>query len=105
MAAPLTASPVCKVTVAVFSTSSLLLYSVVCSSTAVGHGFVLAVSRSGHDLCSICSAVWPSSLQLPVDDGAGFIIWYMWALSRLWSVRNRMTTGRGSESRHYVCVN
>ena len=50
-----TENPVCKMNVAVFASSSLLPYSLVCNWTAVGHTFVLAVCRSGH-LCSICSA-------------------------------------------------
>ena len=71
-----TESPVSKMNVAVFSSPSLLPYSLVCSWTAVGHTFVLAVRRSGH-LCSICSAVWPSRQRLQVDDGANFIFMYM----------------------------
>ena len=43
-----TEGPVCKMNVAVFSSSSLLPYSLVCSWTAVGHTFVSAVCRSGH---------------------------------------------------------
>ena len=63
----------------------------VCSCTAVGHTFVLAVSRSGH-LCRISSAVWSSRPQLRTGDGDSFISLNMWALSRLWSVRSLMTT-------------
>ena len=57
---------VCKVTVAVFYTSSLLPYSVVCSSTAVGHGFVLAVCRSRH----LCSIIMFSRLALNTNYGS-----------------------------------
>ena len=49
-----TESPVCKMTEAVFASPSLLSYSLVCSWTAVGHTFLLAVCRSGR-LCSVCS--------------------------------------------------
>ena len=58
-----TESPACKLNVAVFSSSSLLPEKLVCSCTAVGHTFCLAVCRSGHR-CSTCLAVWSSRLQL-----------------------------------------
>ena len=48
-------------------------HSLVCSWTAVGHAFVLAVCRSGH-LCSTCSVVWSSSPQLQIGDGASFLL-------------------------------
>ena len=58
-----TESPACKLNVAVFSSSSLLPEKLVCSCTAVGHTFCLAVCRSGH-CYSTCLAVWSSRLQL-----------------------------------------
>ena len=60
-----------------------------CSWTAVGHTFCLAVCRSGH-LSSSCSAVSSSRPQLQVGDDASFVLLYMWALSRLWPVCNFM---------------
>ena len=62
-----------------------------CSCTAVGRTFVLAVSGSGY-LCRISSAVWSSRPQLRTGDGDSFISLNMWALSRLWPVRSLMTT-------------
>ena len=82
-----TEGPVYKMNEAVFSSSSLLPYSLVCNWTAVGHTFVLAVCRSGHH-CNICSAVWSSRPQLQVGDRASFIFLYIWALSQLWPERS-----------------
>ena len=72
--------------VAVFSSSSLLPYSWLCSWTAVGHTFGLAVSRN-RNLGSTCTAVWSSRPQLQVGDGASFIF-----LTQLWPERNLLTT-------------
>jgi len=85
-----TESPVCKMNVAVFSSYTLLSWSLVCNWTAVGPTFVLAVCRGGH-LCSISSAVWSSRPQLQVGDGASFVFLNMWALTQLWPVRSILT--------------
>ena len=58
-----TESPACKLNVAVFSSSSLLPEKLVCSCTAVGHTFCLAVCRNGLR-CSTCLAIWSSRLRL-----------------------------------------
>ena len=65
--------------VAIFSGSSLLPYSLVCSWTAVGHTLFLPLCRSGH-LSSTCWTVWSSRPQLQVGDGA-FCCWTMMSLS------------------------
>ena len=95
-----TESPVCKMNVAVFSSSPLLPQSLVCNWPAVGHTLVLAVCRSGH-LCSICSAVWSSRPQSQIGDGASFIFLNMWALSRLCPVCSLMTTSYCHRSRKW----
>ena len=86
--------------VAFFLSSSLMLQSLVCSWTAVGHAFFLAVCSSGH-LCSICSAVWSSRPKLQASDGASFIFLKMWALHRLWPRRNVMTAACCHRSRKW----
>ena len=85
----------------VFSSSSLLPNSLVCSWTSAGHTFILAVCRSGQ-LCSNCSAVWSSGPQLQVGDGASFIVFNMKALSRLWPVCCLMTTTCCRRSRKWT---
>ena len=81
----------CKMNVAVFSSSSLLLWSLVCSWTAVGHTFYLAFCRS-RAFCSMFLALCSSGQQLQVGDGASFIWLNLWALSWLWPVHNLLTT-------------
>ena len=93
-------SLVCSLNVAVFSSSSLLPYSLVCDWTAAGPTFVLAVCRSGH-LCSIRSAARSSRPRLQIGDGASFIFLNMWTLSRLWPVRSLLTTTCCHRSRNW----
>ena len=74
----------------VFTSSSLLPWSLVCSWTSVDHMFVLAVWRSGYP-CSVRSAVWFSRPQLQVGAGYIFLNMYLSALKRFCPVRSLMT--------------
>ena len=98
-----TESPVCKMNVAVFSSSSLLPKSLVCSWTPVGRTCCLVVCKSGY-LCSIIMfgcLVFKTAVMLQVGDGASFIFLYVWALNRSWPVSSLMTTTCCQRSRKW----